>query len=201
MDPEERKVRASFKLLKNAVAKNLDDRFLELIDEETENYFSRIKKAATTADRKELEAFLERTNTPEVDKLYIFSIRTLFRNKQIKQKSVEEFMSLLLAHGLFRDLKDVDIEDVEIKNEGIAKAEILTKLNYKTSLAGSLIFIKDQDDWKVDLSSRLPQMNKRIKAFCRYKKIDTEGISCLNEFAKDGGEFEFDEEVIWEVME
>jgi len=198
MDPKEKKVRATFKLFKNAVAKQLDKRFLELIDDETKGYFKRVKEAAASADRPTLEKHFKDTAYPQIDQLYIFSTRTLFRGQNIKELSFEDFMKQLLRHGLFREISKVEIVEVNLKQNEIAMADIVTKLNPKYSLGGRLLFIKDGDEWKIDMTSRHRQENNRIKAFCRYKSVDVDSMDCLNEFNKESGGFEIDESVIWD---
>lgn len=202
MSPDERAIRNNFARVQNAVGKNMEKTFVRLTDDETKRYFKRIKETAITADKPTLQYFFTQTNTPVVDKLYIFSIRSLFKNIKLSTLTEEEFIALLLSHGLFSDLAFVEIQSVELKSPTLSIAHILTSINTRTKLSGTMIFVKSEEEWKVDLTSRLPLREGLIKIFCKKEvNIDYQSVDCFNEYTKKYGGFELDTTAIWLPME
>lgn len=190
--PEEKVIYFQFQKLQKSLALLDGELFFELIDNDTKTYFHNIFLATTDDSNQTLDSLLKTSPAPLLDQLYVFSSRKVFSEEELAQMSPAAYTKRLVQHGVFRDLLNAKITRIDNATQGIAVATILTKVNAKYNLEGRLVFVEDEEQWKIDLTSRLQTANNLIKRFCKNENFSSNTKDCLKAYAKFYSKIELD---------
>lgn len=184
-------IRTNFQNFKTAIFEEDSQGVLDLIDSNSFLYYSRIFKLAKSADSVQVEKL------PIYEKGLVFAIRIRGQNHDLLKMSDSSFFMYAVENRLVDQagmpLSGGDLGEISIS--AIKATANFLVVNIK--LPYQVIFSKQQNKWKVDITSLIPVSNMVLKSMAvRDNKTDTEFLLSIAKMSSE----ESDLKSIWQPL-
>ena len=145
---EESLIKENFGNCKAAILDGKGDEAIKLLDSRTVKYYSQVLDLVKTADAAKIETL------SVLDRLMVFSVRHQTSKEDLLKFDGKSLLADVISKGMVGKISiaNSSIGDVAIDND-TAKGQLL--VNGQKSPA-ALHFYKEEDQWKIDLTSLFP---------------------------------------------
>jgi len=163
---EQKLVQQSFELYKAALQDENGEEAIKYLDKNTLDYYTSMLELSKNADSLKIE------KQTLLDKLMVFSVRHRVPKEELLKFNGRNFLVYAIKSGMIgkSSIANASIGKVKAKTKTSAAGEFLV---YGNKTPFKFLFNKEEDQWKIDLTSFFPETNKSFQKLAKESGQNT----------------------------